>query len=225
MTVQQDLPAGAFSPWLRRTRDVLATDGTADVPCGSCTACCTSSYFVHVGSHETQTLARIPEELLFAAPGLPKGTVVMGYDRHGLCPLLIDEKCSIYGQHPLTCRSYDCRVFAAAGIAADRDLITQRARRWRFGYPSASDREQHAAVRAAARFLRERAECFPGGAVPENPAQVAVLAVKVSDVFLRHGDGSGATGRAPSDLELAKAVMTANEEFEAARDARGAPPT
>ena len=222
MTAQQDLPAGVFSTWLERTRYVLATDGTADVPCGSCTACCTASYFVHVGPQETQTLAHIPEDLLFTAPGLPEGTVLLGYDKRGHCPLLIDERCSIYGQHPVTCRSYDCRVFAAADIAADRDLIAQRARRWRFDYPSVRDRDQHAAVRAAARFVQERAACFPGGAVPENPAQVAVLAVKVCDVFYRHGDESATRGHSPSDEEVAAAVVQANAAFEAARDSRDA---
>ncbi len=225
MTDHQDLPAGGFSSWLRGTRAVLATEGTADVPCGTCTVCCTSSYFIHVGPSESQTLARIPRELLFGAPGLPDGSVLMGYDKSGHCPMLIDEKCSIYGQHPLTCRSYDCRVFAAAGIAADRALITERARRWRFSYSTEDERDQHAAVKAAARFLRARAECFPGGAVPDNPAQVAVLAIKVYDVFLERHDESGEAGHAPSDAEVAKAVVAANEAFEAGRDARRVLPT
>jgi hypothetical protein len=48
---------------------------------------------------------------------------------------------------------------------------------------------------------------------------VALLAVKVYDAFLAPGDESGATGRASSDLDLAKAVIEANERFEAARAA------
>jgi hypothetical protein len=224
MTEQQDLATGAFSSWLRGARIALATEGTADVPCAGCTACCTSSYFIHIEPKETQTLARIPRELLFAAPGLPEGNVLLGYDKNGRCPMLIDEKCSIYEDRPLTCRSYDCRVFTAAGIAADRALISQRARRWKFSHAGERDRSQHGAVRAAARFLRERAERFPAGAVPDNPAQVAVLAVKVYDVFLEHRDGSGKTGRVSPESEIAKAVREANEEFEARRDARGALP-
>ena len=217
-TQRQDLPAGGFSDWLRSTRSAHATDAEADVLCGECTACCTSSYFVHIGPQETETLARIPSDLLFAAPGLPEGTMLLGYDENGHCPMLIEAKCSIYEYRPLTCRMYDCRVFAAAGIAADRTLITQRARRWKFSYPTKGDRKRHAAARAAARFLRERAECFPGGAVPDNPAQVAVLAIKVFDVFLKNDDASGQTGRVSSDTDIAKAVMEADEKFEARRD-------
>ena len=218
MTDQHGLPAGRFSSWLRGTRSALVSENTADVPCGACTACCTSSYFIHVGPKETQTLARIPGELLFAAPGLPKGNVLLGYDESGRCPLLIDDRCSIYEQRPLTCRSYDCRVFAAAGIAADRALITQRAGRWRFSYPTARERDQHAAVRAAARFLQERAEYFPGGAVPGNPAlgnpaHVAILAVKVYDVFLKHDVEFGTT--VASAAEVVKAVMASSAAFEA----------
>jgi hypothetical protein len=145
--------------------------------------------------------------------------VLLGYDEHGRCPMLADDgRCSIYDDRPLTCRTYDCRVFAAVGSAADRDPITRQARRWKFSHPTGEDRDQHAAVRAAARFVREKAECFPGGEAPRDPVRVALLAAKVYDVFLEHGDEPG-TGRAASDEDVAKAVMEANERFEAARAA------
>jgi hypothetical protein len=217
MTGQPDLPAGGFLSWLRRTRSALAEEHAADVPCAECCACCTSSHFIHVRPEETEALARIPRELLFTAPGQPKGTMLLGYDENGRCPMLTGHTCSIYEHRPLTCRTYDCRVFAAAGIAADRARITQRTRRWKFGHPTRDDRTQHAAVQAAARFLRERAECFPGGAMPGDPAQVAVLALKVSDVFLEHSGEPGKAGRLPSEAQVAKAVVEANEEFEARR--------
>jgi len=209
--------AGEFSSWLRRTRIAHVDDTGVDVPCGECDACCRSSYFIHIGPAETQTLARIPEELQFAAPGLLEGNVVLGYDEKGRCPMLCDDGCSIYEQRPLTCRTYDCRVYAAAGIAADRASITQRARRWEFSYPTEDDRHQHTAVQDAARFLQEHAECFPGGAVPDDPAQVAILAIKVCGVFLTCDD-SGGTGRVSPAPEVAKAVVEANEEFQARRD-------
>ena len=192
------------------------------MPCGECTACCTSSYFVHIRPEETQTLSRIPRELLFPAPGLPEGNVLLGYDENGHCPMLIDDMCSIYEHRPLTCRNYDCRVFAAAGMTAgddDKALITQRIRRWKFSYPIKRDRHQHAAVQAAARFLRERAECFPAGFVPSNSTQLAILAIKVYDVFLKYTDESGETGRVPPDLEIAKAIIEASEKFAARHDA------
>jgi uncharacterized protein len=220
MSGQPDLPAGGFSSWLRRTRSSLADEREAGVPCGECCACCTSSHFVHVGPEETEALARIPRELLFAAPGQPRGTLLLGYDENGRCPMLTGHECSIYEHRPLTCRTYDCRVFAAAGIAADRAQITQRAQRWKFSHPTRDDRAQHAAVQAAARFVRERAGHFPGGAVPDDPAQVAVLALKVSDVFLERGGEPGEAGRAPSDAEVARAIVAANEEFEARRTRR-----
>jgi uncharacterized protein len=220
VTGQPDLPAGGFSYWLRRTRGALAEENAADVPCGECCACCASSHFIHVRPEETETLARIPRELLFAAPGQPRGTVLLGYDENGRCPMLSGGRCSIYEHRPLTCRTYDCRVFAAAGIAADTDQITQRARRWKFSHPTRDDRAQHAAVRAAARFVRERAECFPGGVVPGDPAQVAVLALKVSDVFLECGGEPGKASRVPPAAEVARAVVDANEKFEARRTRR-----
>lgn len=156
--------------------------GSANVPCGECIACCTSSYFIHIGPGESQTLRRIPKELLFPAPGLPKGHVLLGYDEKGRCPMLVDGKCSIYEHRPHTCRSYDCRVFPAVGDRGrdnDTELIHQRIRRWKFSYPAEGDRKEHFAVQAAATFLHEHADCFPDGFVPSNPAQLAILAIKL----------------------------------------------
>ncbi len=221
MTEQQDLPAGRFSSWLRRIRSALVKENGTDVPCGDCNACCRSYYFIHIRPEETQALTHIPGELLVAAPGLPKGNVVLGYNEKGHCPMLIDDQCSIYKHRPLTCRNYDCRVFPAAGIAAGDDgkaLITQRIRRWKFSYPTPRDRNQHIAVQAAARFLRERTECFPAGVVPSNSTQLAILAIKVYDVFLNYNNESGKTECVSPDREVAKAVMETNEKFEARRN-------
>ena len=181
--------------------------------CGGCSACCESSYFIHVRPEETDALAHIPAELLFPAPDLPTGNVLLGYDKKGRCPMLGDGRCSVYGHRPLTCRTYDCRIFAAAGMAADRALITESSRRWRFSYPTEHDRVQHEAVRAAARFLQHHAECFPGGVLPASPVQVAILAVKVFEVFLRPDGQAGAPRLPASEAEIVAAGVKASEGF------------
>jgi Fe-S-cluster containining protein len=217
VTEQPTLPAGEFSSWLRNTRNAQAGDDGAEVPCGGCNACCKASYFIHIRPDETEALARIPKALLFPAPGLPRGNVVMGYDEHGHCPMLVDDNCSIYEQRPITCRRFDCRVFPAAGIATREDekaLVANRARRWKFSYPTESDRDQHSAVRAATKFLTERAECFPNG-VPNNSTQLAILAIKVYEVFLEYVNKPSKPGHLPPDPEIAQAVVDANENFEA----------
>ena len=148
--------AGDFSAWLRDMRAALAGDRDADVPCGTCSACCTSSQFVHIEPDESDTLAHIPGELLFPAPGRPVGHVVLGYDDRGHCPMLVDGRCSIYAHRPRTCRTYDCRVLAAAGVdLVDKPSIDEQAKRWRFSFPTATDRAELEAVRAAAASLRE----------------------------------------------------------------------
>src|SRR5204862_263741 len=82
------------------------------------------------------TLAHIPPALLFPAPRMPAGHVLLGYDENGCCPMLVDGGCSIYDHRPRTCRTYDCRVFPAAGIDisddGDKGPIAHQARRWRF---------------------------------------------------------------------------------------------
>jgi Fe-S-cluster containining protein len=145
----------------------LDGDAPSDVPCDGCTACCTSSQFVHIGPDEADTLAHIPAALQFPAPGLSEGHVVLGYDERGHCPMLVDGACSIYEHRPRTCRTYDCRVFPAAGLEVDEDkpAIAERARRWRFDFPTEADRVMHEAVCAAASHVRLRDEGLSATAI------------------------------------------------------------
>jgi hypothetical protein len=210
--VKADLPAGPFSVWLDRIRRAQKTKAGADVPCGECRGCCTSSYFIHIDPGEKDALAAIPKRLRFPAPGLPKGHVLLGYDEKGHCPMFKDNACSIYAHRPQTCRDYDCRVFAAAGLAADADKprIAGQAVRWKFAFPKDADRKRFAAVRAAAAFLSENAALFPAGFVPGNPAQLAMLALKVCDAFADGSVGAGAAGK----RKLAAAAVSAYARFQ-----------
>ncbi len=148
----------------------LDGDGESDVPCDGCTACCRSSQFVHIEPDEVETLAHIPAELLFPAPLLPTGHVVLGYDENGHCPMLVDDRCSIYAHRPRTCRTFDCRVYAAAEVEPDpvtQPDIARRVRRWRFDHPMPMDRDEQEAVRTAARVA---------GELP--PTQRAIVAIR-----------------------------------------------
>lgn len=208
------LRVGSFSAWLRQTRRVQALrvvgTGGAEVPCGTCSGCCRSSYFIHIRPEETEALRRIPKALVFPAPGAPKGHVLMGYNERGECPMWRGGACAIYEHRPQTCRDYDCRVFAATGMTADDDglrgLIEEQARRWRFDVNGAEEQAELDAVRAAARFLDEHRALFLEGQLPRNPPQLAALAIEVYDVFL--GLGSQDEPR-PPDAEIAKAVLAA----------------
>jgi Fe-S-cluster containining protein len=164
------LNAGRFSDWLADMQAALRGEHAADVPCDGCTACCTSSQFVHIEPDEAETLAHIPRALLFPAPGAPKGHTVLGYDDNGHCPMLVEGRCSIYEHRPRACRTYDCRIFAATGILLRDErqaAIRERADRWQFDFLTDVDREQHDAVRAAARFVDD-----------VNPTQRAVLVIE-----------------------------------------------
>jgi uncharacterized protein len=201
-----------FSTWLRRTRRALRSGEAVAVPCGDCTACCTSSYFVHIDADEEAALAAVPDELKFAAPGQPPGSVVLGYDRRGHCPLFDGRGCTIYERRPRTCRTYDCRIFPAASltVGSERPAIARGAARFRFDLSGPRDRADLAAVRAAARFLTQHRAAFPAGFVPENPTQQAVVAVKVYEVF------RGAAAATPEAVAATvSATVAALARFEA----------
>jgi uncharacterized protein len=182
-----DLNAGDFSRWLTGMRAALRGEQDSDVPCNGCTACCTSSQFVHIGPDEADTLAHIPPELLFPAPRMPSGHVVLGYDERGHCPMLVDGACSIYEHRPQTCRTYDCRVFPASGVdpEAEQAPIAQRVRLWRFTESTPSDRADQDAVRAAAAYVRDHLDGLPEAHRPRTATQLAVLAVELHDLFRR----------------------------------------
>lgn len=187
MPTDEPLEVGSFAAWLHGFEEALAGDRASDVPCGSCTACCRASQFVHIGPDETDTLAHIPAALLFPAPRLPAGHVLMGYDEQGACPMLEDTGCSIYEHRPRTCRTYDCRVFPATGVEVSEPgqaAVAEQASRWRFASSTEADRTALAAVRAAARFVRDQAETVPDEIRPVTSAQHAVLAVRVHRAFL-----------------------------------------
>ena len=179
--------AGPFSAWLDDMLAALRGEADAGVPCGSCTACCTSSQFVHIAPDEQATLARIPAELRFPAPGLPAGHVVLPYDERGHCPMLGDAGCSIYDDRPRTCRTYDCRIFAAAAVEPARDTqpaIAERVARWEFDVDGRDAQARAEAVRDAAVYLRDHEADLPAGTAPVNRTELAVLAVEVHEAFL-----------------------------------------
>jgi Fe-S-cluster containining protein len=210
------VPAGEFSDWLRGTEASLRSgNGGSDVPCGACRGCCRSSMFVHIKPEETQTLQRIPGALLFPAPGLPKGHVLMGYGDKGQCPMLVDNECSIYEYRPQTCRDYDCRVFAATGVAVDERTQAEIARRveaWVFDYGSQESREEHRMLREAAGFLQKNRDLFPPGSLPSYPVQLAALAVRIYRLFcdMRVSGGGDVCGR---DAVIAGSILSAISEL------------
>ena len=200
-----DLPAGDFADWATGMQAALRGERPSTVPCGGCSACCTSSQFVHVGPDETDTLAHIPAVLLFPAPLRPPGHVVLGYDERGHCPMLVDGRCSIYDHRPRACRTYDCRVFAAARVEpvdGDKGAIAERSRRWRFTFPTDADRVRQDAVGSAAIFLRDHREVLPPGTTV-TATQLAVLAIEVHDAFLGRSEDPD-----PAEIRAALSRLT-----------------
>jgi Fe-S-cluster containining protein len=201
------LPAGNFSDWLRAMRRALSGGPGMDVACGECVGCCTSSYFIKLRPGDSGALQHVPRQHLAASPDEP-GTMIMGYDSAGHCPMFDGRGCSIYSHRPETCRIYDCRIFTAAGMQAgpERTVINQRVARWQFAYPTESDLAEQRAVKAAAAFLRQHPVRFPNGRIPSRPADIAVLAVKAYGVFMDN---------TPDDADAASGIIAACRAFDA----------
>jgi len=202
--------AGGFSAWLRAMRSSLAGGPGMQVACGECVGCCTSSYVIKIRPHERDALAHIPAA--FLEPGERGGTWYMPANPQGLCPMYSgsaahDAGCSIYAHRPETCRTYDCRIFAAAGMPAGegKTMINERIASWRFEYEDDTARREHQAVTAAANYLRQHPVRFPNGKVPSRASDIAVLALKSYTVFM---------SEPPDDGLAAASIIAACREFD-----------
>lgn len=200
------IEAGSFGVWLQQMIASLRGKGGTDVPCGECVGCCISGYPVPLRSTDALEDVVPHEQVLVMSPSakmllaLPDGT----------CPMLKNRQCSIYERRPETCRDYDCRIFAAAGIDAggpERKVINERVRAWRFTYETPQELRVHDAIKAAATFIRQNGAAFAGGA-PTAATGSAVLAVKSFALFL------GPQTQSLSTAEIARAIVAASRDFD-----------
>ncbi len=191
-TMKRKLNAGEFAVWLNEFIQTMRGDGKGSVPCGDCVGCCTSSKFVLVRPSDTVAVRNIPKEILFQAPGLPKGYYLMGYDEKGHCPMFKSDRCSIYKFRPETCKQYDCRVMAASGISLEDETtyITNRVRSWKFQYSTDESKKLSKAVKLSGIFLFEFRDDFPENFIPLLNSQLSVLAIRVHTVFIGHTNES-----------------------------------
>lgn len=184
--IERNLAAGHFSVWLDAFTRTMEGKGSGDVPCGACVGCCTSSKFVHLRPTDRRALGRIPKSILFPAPGLPDGHYLLGYDENGHCPMFQHGACSIYPDRPETCRQYDCRVFAATGVAVEpkHSAIAKQVARWAFDFSSPDDVAHHEAVQKAVAFLSRHRNGFPNEDVLRTPSGLAAFALRIYALFL-----------------------------------------
>lgn len=199
--MSQQYSAGSFAQWLEETQAVILETADADVPCGSCNACCRSAQFILITPDDQAAKAAIAKELLFPAPGKPEHWV-MGFDENGHCPMLKNDACSIYADRPITCRAYDCRIFAAAKLSAggtERMDVNTRAQAWVFDFANTEDTDRAKAIAHAAEYLQTN----PIEELSDNPIQIALAAIRIHELFV----GSTATVCADNLQDRIRAVL------------------
>ncbi len=203
--------AGDFDLWLNDILLSFKSSKAVDVPCGDCRGCCSAGRFIHVIPSDRAALSVIPKQFLQIAPGMQSGHAVMGYLENGLCPMLKEGNCGIYLDRPSTCRSFDCRVLAAADLRIEgkwNARINERVEVWKFSFSTPESEAKFKAIKRAAHFIKHNAAAFPGGRAPSEPLTVAVLAIKVHSVFLT-------LDKATPPPEIANAIIAESRRFEA----------
>jgi len=164
--------AGPFAAWVVAMQRGLLSGEGIEVPCGTCTACCESGQLIHLEPDEAVRL------------GIDVDDPVLRPDVDGRCPMLVEGSCQIYEHRPRICRSYDCRIFPATGIAPedDKPRIAERVAQWRFQFRTDEDRQRYEAVRLASSALRQ----VQTGGRPTSATQLAAQAVLAHDELLQN---------------------------------------
>jgi uncharacterized protein len=208
--------AGGFARWLLDMRAVLRGERDAAVPCGDCVGCCVSSYPIPLRPTDRVALDRLPPEHLHL-PATSGGFARMGYREDGTCPMLCAGSCVIYADRPQTCRDYDCRIYAAAGVLpdGDRPVIRERVSAWQFEFGSPEESRAAEALRQAAGFIRSHSALFPAAMRADSATAASVLAVKTWKVFL---DADQTPGIGESIQQVVQRVIDTARAFDS--DAR-----
>lgn len=169
------MDAGGFADWIVAVQQGMRSGTGNDVPCGPCVACCTSGQQVPVDDDERPAL---PAHAVVDTAEGP----VLARRADGACLSLVDGRCSVYERRPRACRVYDCRIFAATGLAPedDKPAIRAQAARWRFRVDTEEDRARLRAVRSAAQLIRMQQVAGR----PTSTTQVAAQAVLHHDELL-----------------------------------------
>lgn len=120
----------------RERRHLAGERVAADVPCGSCRACC---YYAEV---EVTPAQESPEALahLDVVRNAKDNGWALRKKPDGSCVHLDDTGCSVRAHRPLACRHYDCRLYAMSGVL-DSYSGGRVQPTWVFNSGSETDRE------------------------------------------------------------------------------------
>jgi Fe-S-cluster containining protein len=173
--------AGSFADWVVAMQHGMRTGAGIDVPCDDCVACCTSGQTIVVEDDEVPALP--PHAVVLRTDG----DLALAIDPDGWCVLLVAGRCTAYEHRPRRCRTYDCRIFPATGLApeADKPAIAEWAAAWRFRFDGDEDRRRHAATRLAVVALTS----VQVGGRATSATQRAAAAIAAHDELL--GDAAG----------------------------------
>ncbi len=135
------------SSWHRRwARGQL--DGRVTVPCGDCTACCRSFDAVPL-------TAGFDDPAAYRTRATDNGPV-LDVQSDGSCSHLVDGRCEVYARRPLTCRTFDCRMYLLPVVELDAAIrpVADAARRFALVVKEPDDRTFVARCRAAVQDVR-----------------------------------------------------------------------
>jgi len=136
-------PFGSVTTVWRNFERAARTGGSVQVPCGGCSACCTSPRIApELSRAEADRLEHTTDS---------KGRLRLKRKSDGSCVYLMEGKCSIHPSRPLVCQQFDCRVFLLLGCGAKSDPLIQEAlRQWQApSLKTAADKDTLTALQLA----------------------------------------------------------------------------
>lgn len=97
------------------TRDRAGERVSKPVPCNGCTACCDAvKVRVHAARESPEDLQHL--DLIPEPDAVVAGSMLLRKREDGACVHLGPTGCTVYEHRPRTCRMFDCRIGAVAGL-------------------------------------------------------------------------------------------------------------
>jgi len=103
---------------------------SGNVPCGSCRACC---YHPNVNLILGDKADKLDFEIR------ENGGLYLKRKPDGSCIHLTDKGCTVYEHRPTACRTFDCRLYSALGIAIHFEEGRVKAPQWTFKTETVKD--------------------------------------------------------------------------------------
>src|SRR5258708_4648935 len=131
--------------WLRHSqRGARPPFAGQSVPCGDCTACCRHVRIPLVSKRDDFARYDTEED---------HGETILRRHEDDSCIYLEENRCTIYADRPLVCRTFDCRALLVTQVPIPAHVFEAAQKKFQIAIKEPGDREFLVKIRSRVRLL------------------------------------------------------------------------